>query len=121
MSDRETTYPESLRPAMIAPCGMNCGICSCALRVKDRCGGCNSDTVKPNYCEKCRIRNCDEIRLAGRRFCSECPTYPCPRVRRLDMRYRTKYRMSMLENLASIRAKGLERFVELERQRWQCS
>jgi hypothetical protein len=120
MGEQEARYPEALRANLIAPCGMNCGLCSRAFRARDRCGGCRSNSVKPQYCDTCRIRNCDEVRAGGRRFCSECPKYPCLRLRRLDARYRTSYRMSMIENLDAIRERGLENFVALERQRWKC-
>lgn len=53
-------YPESLDPTLIAPCGMNCGICSAHLRAKDTCDGCGSESaIKAKYCAVCRIRNCD--------------------------------------------------------------
>ena len=38
----------------------------------------------------------------------------------LDKRYRTKYDMSMLENLTTIRDSGLTAFVEKEKERWRC-
>ena len=37
------------------------------------------------------------------RYCYECDGFPCARVKRLDKRYRTKYEMSMIENLEYIR------------------
>ncbi len=41
-------------------------------------------------------------------------------MKRLDKRYRTKYGMSMIENLTSIRERGLDEFVAGERVRWTC-
>ena len=41
-------------------------------------------------------------------------------VKALDKRYRTRYRMSMLENLRRIEEKGIRAFVESERVRWTC-
>jgi hypothetical protein len=113
--------PDSLRPEMIAPCGMDCGLCARHLRAKDGCAGCRSDeTTKPKYCTTCRIRNCDEFTEGRSTFCFECADFPCPRLRQLDKRYRTKYGMSMIENLESIRALGLDGFVTRERERWKC-
>ncbi len=120
MGEGEIRGTGSLHPELIAPCGMDCGVCSRAFRGKDRCGGCRVDGIKPKYCQTCRIRNCDEIRLAGRRFCFECPKFPCSPLRRLDTRYRTRYRMSVVENLGLVQKLGLECYVELERQRWRC-
>ncbi len=42
------------------------------------------------------------------------------RLRKLDRRYRTKYGMSMLENLAHIKALGTAAFVRREKVRWLC-
>ena len=122
MSTGKTVFPESLDATLIAPCGMNCGLCVGHLRAKIRCGGCNGDDAgKPRYCVTCRIGHCDEIKASAGEFCFECRRFPCARLRQLDRRYRTKYGMSMLENLASIRELGLERFVASERERWRCS
>ena len=121
MRPGKTVFPESLDATLIAPCGMNCGLCMGHLREKNRCAGCNGDDAgKPRYCVTCRIRNCDEIKASAGEFCFECSRFPCARLRQLDKRYRTKYGMSMLENLASIRELGLERFVASERERWRC-
>lgn len=106
---------DAIVPLMIAPCGMNCALCSGFLREKRICYGCRSSSPKPAYCASCRIRNCAE--RAGE-FCP-CGS-PCRRLRDLDKRYRTRYGMSMLENLASIRDEGIDAFVLRERKRWEC-
>lgn len=46
--------------------------------------------------------------------------YPCQRLKNLDNRYRTKYGMSMFDNLLFIREKGLEKFLENEQDKWKC-
>jgi hypothetical protein len=121
MNTRETKYPESLESTMIAPCGMNCGLCIGHLREKNRCPGCNGDDAdKPKYCVACRIRHCVEIGECKQKFCFKCAKFPCARLRQLDKRYRTRYGMSMIENLESIREFGLERFVAREKDRWKC-
>jgi hypothetical protein len=118
----ETRRPESLDSTLIAPCGMNCGICSGHLREKKRCPGCNGDDAgKPNYCVVCRIKYCGEAGSRARKFCFECAQFPCARLRRLDKRYRTNYGMSMIENLENIRKLGLNEFVAREKSRWKCS
>jgi hypothetical protein len=115
-------YPESLRPEMIAPCGMDCGLCARHLREKDGCGGCRVDgIIKPRYCVVCRIRDCEEIEASESGFCFECAKFPCTRLQQLDKRYRTTYRMSMVENLERVRELGLEGFVASEKERWRCS
>lgn len=106
---------------LIAPCGMNCNLCYAYQRDKNKCLGCNIDISRmPNSCLKCIIRNCDVILNSDSGFCYECEQYPCRRLKDLDKRYRTKYHMSMLENLEFIRAKGLQTFVSSEGKRWAC-
>ncbi len=106
---------------LIAPCGMNCRICYAYLREKDRCTGClGTDEGKGVSILRCRIRTCEERNQRDLRFCYKCSTFPCRRLKDLDKRYRTKYRMSMLENLSNLRENGVRQFVKSERERWKC-
>jgi len=115
--------PAALRPELIAPCGMNCGLCMSYLRDKNTCKGCRSgDEGKAKSVLGCTIRKCERVSASeSSGFCAECESLPCPRLKRLDARYRHKYRMSMLDNLTAIRQKGVEVFVESERERWACA
>jgi hypothetical protein len=103
---------------MMAPCGMNCGVCGRHLRDRNPCLGCLAIDRKLNHCEV-GIKMCAE-RNAGATFCFDCAKYPCHSLRKLDLRYRTKYGMSMLENLGRIREIGLDRFMAVENTRWVC-
>jgi hypothetical protein len=38
----------------------------------------------------------------------------------LDKRYRTRYKMSMIENLETIRDFGIRRFLLSEKAKWTC-
>ena len=106
---------------MIAPCGMNCGSCLGFMRNENHCPGCRSDADnKPSYCSDCIVINCDLLKETESKFCYECPKYPCRRLKDLDKRYRTRYGMSMLENLGRIRTSGIRRFVQDEKIRWTC-
>ncbi len=106
---------------LIASCGMNCALCMANQRTKDHCNGCNlGGQNKPNYCIRCIIVNCELRKQTASGFCYECPKYPCARMKQLDKRYRTKYRMSMFENLEFIKTKGLDAFIEYESTRWRC-
>ena len=121
MNSRETKDPESINFTMIAPCGMNCGLCIGRLRERNRCPGCNgNDTNKPKHCVVCRIKHCSETDARAQKFCFQCAKFPCARLRQLDKRYRTKYGMSMIENLKSIQELGLKGFVTREKDRWKC-
>lgn len=106
---------------LIAPCGMNCGICLAYLRKKNKCEGCWSEnTYKPYHCSVCRIKNCELLNNTESNFCYDCEKYPCTRLKQLDKRYRLKYKMSMTENLANIKKNGLDNFIASEKERWRC-
>lgn len=107
---------------LIAPCGMNCVLCIAHLREKNTCPGCRmmGENVS-QYFKKCSVRNCSTMIENKMKFCSDsCDSFPCKRLKNLDKRYRSKYGMSMLDNLGNIKESGVRRFVENERNRWQC-
>jgi hypothetical protein len=119
--EMEVIYPRSMTVAMIAPCGMNCALCLAHLREKKPCPGCHgSDINKPNHCVVCKIKNCEHLGASKPAYCFECGQGSCRRLKQLDKRYRTKYGISMLENLEKIGKLGLQRFIEGEKQRWRC-
>ena len=106
---------------LVAPCGMNCGVCHAYLRKDRKCPGCyGEDTNKSASAVNCIIRNCEMVKRSQSGFCFECIKYPCKRLQQLDKRYRTKYSMSMIENLEFIKGNGLSAFVERENERWRC-
>jgi hypothetical protein len=107
---------------LIAPCGMNCGVCLGYLREKNKCPGCRNLGLNGfGYCRKCIIRNCDFFKTGKSKFCNKCDKYPCKRLRELDKRYKLKYNMSMLENLKNIDNLGIKKFVSNEKLKWTCS
>jgi hypothetical protein len=117
-------YP--MQKNLIAPCGMNCSLCiAYQFMEKDL----NKKGFHKKYCPGCLPRGeyCthmgDRCELLGKgmiRFCHECQEFPCKRLKSLDKRYRTKYHMSMIENLEFIRDYSLEQFLEKEEEKWQC-
>jgi hypothetical protein len=111
---------------LIAPCGMNCGVCVAYLAQKNDL---NKQGFKRIYCPGCLPRGknclfmkskCEKMGEGLVRFCFECTDYPCRRLKGLDKRYRTKYHMSMIENLDFIKANGIEAFLEKETAKWAC-
>jgi len=100
---------------IIAPCGMNCGVCKAYLRKKNPCHGCNSvDDNHPKTIVFCRLRTCGK--RTGK-FCFSCDEFPCERLKHLDKRYRTRYGMSEIDNLKYIKDNGIKRFLEQEHRR----
>jgi hypothetical protein len=107
---------------LIAACGMNCGICLGYLRDKNKCLGCRNVVPETQISRvRCVIKNCLHLKETESGFCYECEIFPCKRLKQLDKRYRTKYKMSMIENLESIRDSGLDAFIKKEKERWKCS
>jgi len=111
---------------LIAPCGMNCALCVSYLAMKTDL---NKQGFSRKYCPGCLPRGkhclfmkdtCERVGKGLIRFCSDCPDFPCARLKSLDQRYRTKYHMSMIENLNAIKEKGMTAFLEEEQTKWQC-
>lgn len=112
----------NMKANLIAPCGMNCAICLGYLRDKNKCLGCREMSKdKPESCRKCIIVHCEILKENKMLFCSDtCKKFPCTRLKNLDKRYRTKYGMSMLDNLKHIRIFGIIKFIKSEQKRWKC-
>lgn len=112
----------TINSKLIAPCGMNCGICIGHLRDKNKCLGCRElSEGKPESCKKCTIINCKILKDNKMLFCSDkCEKFPCTRLKNLDKRYKSNYKMSMLENLENIKKFGINEFVKSEQKRWKC-
>jgi hypothetical protein len=108
--------PAKFDPRLIAACGMNCAVCKAHLRERNPCRGCNfAEQNRPKTRVECPLRIC---RKRAGRFCCACADFPCDRLQRMDRRYRTKYRMSPIENLEFIKARGIREFVEKDEKRW---
>lgn len=105
---------------------MNCGICSGYLAFKHDV---KSKGIRMPYCIGCRPRDkmcaflkkrCDLLLEGKVRYCYECADFPCERLRHLDKRYRSLFRMSMIENLEFIKKNGTSKLLEREELRWTC-
>lgn len=116
----------NMKEELIAPCGMNCGVCVSYLAKQNDL---NSKGLKRVYCDGCIPRgknclhmadSCELLRKGLKRFCYECEDFPCKRLKALDKRYRTKYHLSMIENLTAIRDGGMESFLKSEEEKWGC-
>ena len=79
------------------------------------------DSKKSEYRNRCRIRNCEQIVDGKIKYCSDsCGRFPCARLKQLDKRYRTKYGMSMIDNLKMINEFGIRHFIRYEKEKWLC-
>lgn len=104
-----------MRKELIAPCGMNCGLCVAYLREENKCPGCFTGRKVNGKPIKCNRRSCTKREGS---FCFSCPEFPCKSIQALDKRYREKHGMSEIENLEMIRDKGMEFFLKNEEKRW---
>ena len=106
---------------LIAPCGMNCGVCVARLRDKKPCVGCwGDDKNKSKSCVGCIIKGCEHLAQTKSKFCYECDKYPCTRLKNLDKRYRTGYKTSLMANLEYIRDNSIAQFLKVESEKWTC-
>ena len=120
MGSRTEKNVTNILASLIAPCGLNCGICVAHLWGRNRCAGCNTDSpYKPKHCFSCGIKTCDQKPDISS-YCFDCSKYPCTRLKELDQRYITKYGMSPMDNLDEINKLGLKKFMKLENTRWVC-
>jgi hypothetical protein len=118
---------ETEKAELIAPCGMNCLVCSSYLARKHDV---KRKGVRMSYCAGCRPRDkkcaflkkqCELLLNHNVRFCYECSSFPCRNLEHIDARYQKRYRMSFIENLAFIKQHSLAAFIERENAKWQCS
>ena len=113
-----------ISPSLIAPCGMNCAVCSRYLA--------HVNILNRSTCIGCRPRNrrcaylfgkCTRINRRAKgeaAFCFKCRQYPCRQIDRIDDRYRKNYGMSMKENLEFIRTKGIRKFIKAQYEKYKC-
>ena len=104
-----------MKKELVAPCGINCGVCIHYLRAENKCHGCFTGRKVNDKLIKCSRRNCQK-RTGD--FCFECGKFPCQSIKTLDKRYREKYSMSPIENLEFIRDNGIEKFLEKEQNKY---
>lgn len=121
MTSKRSAKATAISTKLIAPCGMNCRICRAYTRDKKPCPGCRGeDSHKSKSCVVCRIKNCEKMANGKAKYCFDCDSFPCVRLNHLDKRYRTKYGMSMIDNLENIRKIGIRHFIRNEKERWSC-
>jgi hypothetical protein len=110
---------------LIAPCGMNCALCSRYLAYlnnlkRSHCIGCRPANKNCGALLKNKCTGAKNILKGNILFCFECSQYPCKKLIHLDERYRANYRMSMIENLESIKKHGITRFIKKQYKKHSC-
>lgn len=111
---------------LIAPCGMNCAICSKYLSYvnnlkRSQCVGCRPKNQKCTYLfNKCIGIN-NNASTVSAIYCFECNLYPCNQINRIEDRYRNNYKMSIKKNLNCIKKMGINKFIDEQYKKYRCS
>ena len=108
---------------LIAPCGINCGVCRYYLArvkgmyksTKSGCIGC----IPRNSGCTCQ-GGCEPLRTKSVRFCFECSDFPCDKLKKLNHRYTTKYHTNLIDNLLYIQKNGINKWITEDKKRWEC-
>lgn len=110
----------------IAPCGMNCGVCSGYLAFIHAIPKARG---KITHCSGCRARKkrcaylkgyCEELADGLISFCYECQRFPCKRLQHIDNRYQSTYGASLIHNLEEVRDLGINAFLVNQTDRYLC-
>ncbi|MCJ7559988.1 DUF3795 domain-containing protein [Candidatus Bathyarchaeota archaeon] len=104
---------------------MNCGVCKAYLSYSR---GIPKKRGKVTHCSGCLPRNkncfikrgCKKLAKNEVKFCFECEDMPCENLDRLDRRYRTRYNMSMVENLKELKENGMKEFLGNQQKKYEC-
>lgn len=106
---------------IIAHCGLICNFCYAFQRKINKCPGCTvEEKGKLKHCENCRFKICLDRKQTVNGICFECKDFPCQPLKQFDKRYRTKYGISIIENLRVIGNNGTNEFLKFESEKWKC-
>jgi len=114
-----------MKEELVAPCGMNCAVCSAYLASVNALKG---RGISMPYCVGCRPRDkqcaflkkrCSRLLNGELEYCHQCPDFPCDNLKHIDKRYRALYRMSMIDSLECIKQHGIEELLEGEEKKWR--
>lgn len=105
------------REQLLAPCGIDCGLCQRHNKSKHPCPGCRGDdALKLPSCLSCKIKNCPQLQAGKFTYCSECSQFPCQLIKNLDKRYQASYKISTIQQLHRAKTVGITQFVKEQDQ-----
>jgi len=111
--------PEEMDGSLLAPCGLNCGVCSRHVSRKNPCPGCRARLGEPDvYRRKCVMRACTAEQ--GIEHCGQCKTAPCKRLKAFEKRYFEGYGVSPLSDARFAARFGTEELLKRQRQIYTC-
>lgn len=112
---------------LIAPCGMNCGVCREYLAYSRKIPKLRGEVIHCSGCRECNKEcaylkgHCVLLREHKLDYCFECKEFPCKRLKKLDERYRKKlWGVSFTQNLMEIKDKGIDEFLRHQEEEHRC-
>ena len=76
---------------------------------------------RPRYKKCAFLKKRYDLLLSNKvEFCCECQEFSCEKLKHIDKRYQTFFRMSLIQNLESIERNGMSKFLESQEVRWRC-
>lgn len=104
---------------MIAPCGVNCLVCSAHLDDRKPCPGCRAPTEKitRKSCRNCVKKHCAFEK--GFEWCFACGRFPCAHIKSLDKRYRQNYDVDLIKNGLDAK-QDMDVFLQTQKERFTC-
>ncbi len=132
--------PDKIEEKMLAPCGMDCMVCSRHCYHRNPCPGCFSlgsssagRAPAAPLRKSCDIRRCARERALSRPSSSEsspekeifrcavCPDYPCALSEALEKHFLVRYDIDLSANNEEIRRVGSEEFLRMQKEEFTCS
>lgn len=120
----ELDLKDNFDAKLVSQCGINCGACVAffgyTMAGKERLHPCLGCRTRKSLCAFIK-KGCK--RIAEKKpvdYCFDCSDFACENLAKIDYVYRTKYEMSLIENLKFIKEKGMDAFLENEKQKWTC-
>ncbi|MFX1456821.1 MAG: DUF3795 domain-containing protein [Promethearchaeota archaeon] len=127
-----------LNQALLAPCGLYCGVCAIYIAHRDnnlkfkerlvnvykpisnsiddiKCNGCLSEEIVFGYCQSCSIKSCvKEKNIDG---CFQCDDWPCKFIDGFPIPVGKKVIMRAIPQWREL---GTEQWVKREEERYHC-
>ena len=127
MERGSNSLSQQMDKKLIAPCGMNCGVCRGYLAYSRKIPKLRGEVI---HCSGCLEHNkqcaylkghCVLLREHKLDYCFECKEFPCKRLKTLDERYRKKlWGVSFTQNLMEIKDKGIDEFLRHQEEEHRC-
>ncbi len=104
---------------MIAPCGVNCIVCSAYLRDKNSCAGCraSNELITRKSCRDCLKKRCALNKRL--QWCFQCSKFPCSKIKDLNKRYINNYNVNLVQNGVDA-SKDMAVFLQVQKLKFTC-